>query len=75
MNTSETFLAFGHGRHACPGRFFAVHELKLLMAYIVLNYDVEFLPKRPEGIWRSNFVVPPNVLLKVKRRVKSAHLD
>ena len=52
-----------------------MHELKLLMAYIVLNYDVEFLPKRPEGIWRSNFVVPPNVLLKVKRRVKSAHLD
>ncbi|PAV15330.1 cytochrome P450 [Pyrrhoderma noxium] len=39
--TSSEFLAFGHGRHACPGRFFAANELKAMLAYIVLNYDVK----------------------------------
>ncbi|KNZ80774.1 Ent-kaurene oxidase [Termitomyces sp. J132] len=28
--------------HACPGRFFAVNELKALLAYTLLNYDVSF---------------------------------
>ncbi|PAV15333.1 cytochrome P450 [Pyrrhoderma noxium] len=39
--TSSEFLAFGHGRHACPGRFFAANELKAMLAYIILNYDVK----------------------------------
>ncbi|KAJ8076560.1 hypothetical protein PM082_000983 [Marasmius tenuissimus] len=38
--TTDYFL-FGHGRHACPGRFFAVNELKLLVAHILLNYDIK----------------------------------
>ncbi|KAF4595698.1 Ent-kaurene oxidase [Ophiocordyceps camponoti-floridani] len=29
---------FGHGRHACPGRFFVAHELKLITAYLLRNY-------------------------------------
>ncbi|KAI0362950.1 cytochrome P450, partial [Pilatotrama ljubarskyi] len=39
VNTSTDYIAFGHGRHACPGRFFAANELKLVLAYILLNYD------------------------------------
>ncbi|KAI0360978.1 cytochrome P450 [Trametes cingulata] len=39
VNTSLDYIAFGHGRHACPGRFFAANELKLVLAYILLNYD------------------------------------
>ncbi|KAJ3481441.1 hypothetical protein NLI96_g7662 [Meripilus lineatus] len=38
--TSTEFLIFGHGRHACPGRFFAFTELKLMLIHLVLNYDV-----------------------------------
>ncbi|KAI9431120.1 cytochrome P450, partial [Lactarius indigo] len=37
--TSPTHLSFGHGRHACPGRFFAVTELKVMLARIVMTYD------------------------------------
>lgn len=44
---TDTFLAFGNGRHACPGRFFAMHEMKLMLAHVVLNYEVEFMPTRP----------------------------
>ncbi|KAI0638659.1 cytochrome P450 [Trametes polyzona] len=42
VNTSVDFLTFGHGKHACPGRFFAANELKTMLAYLVLNYDVCF---------------------------------
>ncbi|KAH6912153.1 cytochrome P450 [Coprinopsis sp. MPI-PUGE-AT-0042] len=48
------FLLFGHGRHACPGRFFAVSEIKALVGHILLNYDIK-LPggktEAPPGKW------------------------
>ncbi|KAJ3480750.1 hypothetical protein NLI96_g8125 [Meripilus lineatus] len=40
VSTSSQYIAFGHGKHACPGRFFAANELKCMMAHLVLNYDV-----------------------------------
>ncbi|KAF5327947.1 hypothetical protein D9758_016776 [Tetrapyrgos nigripes] len=36
----EDYIFFGTGRHACPGRFFAVNELKTLCAHVLLNYDI-----------------------------------
>ncbi|KAH9063633.1 cytochrome P450 [Lactarius vividus] len=39
--TSPAHLSFGHGRHACPGRFFAVTELKVILARIVTTYDMK----------------------------------
>ncbi|KAI0684429.1 cytochrome P450 [Earliella scabrosa] len=52
VNTSVDFITFGHGKHACPGRFFAANELKTMMAFLVLNYDVRFAEegKRPANI-------------------------
>ncbi|KAG9308952.1 cytochrome P450 [Chiua virens] len=41
VTTSPEYLAFGHGRHACPGRFFAAAELKTMLAHIVMNYDLK----------------------------------
>ncbi|KAF8325934.1 cytochrome P450, partial [Amanita rubescens] len=40
------FMVFGHGRHACPGRFFAANEIKAMLAYILLNYDVKMANDR-----------------------------
>ncbi|KAH9981729.1 hypothetical protein BJV77DRAFT_355174 [Russula vinacea] len=42
VSTSSEHLFFGYGRHLCPGRFFAVNELKMLFAHIVATYDVKF---------------------------------
>jgi len=42
VSISPKHLAFGLGRHACPGRFFAVNEVKALLARIILTYDVKF---------------------------------
>ena len=36
--TSEN-LTFGFGRHACPGRFFAANEIKMVLANALLRYD------------------------------------
>ena len=38
--TSPKFLPFGYGRHACPGRYFAACKFKIMLAHMVLNYDV-----------------------------------
>ncbi|KAK1993970.1 cytochrome P450 [Colletotrichum falcatum] len=38
--TSETFLAFGRGKEACPGRFFAADYARLVIAHIAMNYKV-----------------------------------
>ena len=36
---SPTNFAFGFGPHSCPGRFFAVYEIKIVLAHILQNYD------------------------------------
>ncbi len=69
VSTSPTYHPFGHGRHACPGRFFAANELKLLLAYMVLNYDFEMLPARTESKWIGSTLVPPmKATVKIRRR-------
>ncbi|KAI1014580.1 hypothetical protein LB504_012224 [Fusarium proliferatum] len=45
VSTSAEHLGFGHGYHACPGRFFAANEIKILLCHMLLKYDW----KLPEG--------------------------
>ncbi|KAF1935949.1 ent-kaurene oxidase [Clathrospora elynae] len=45
VTTNETNLGFGYGRHACPGRFFATNEMKMILARLILDYDI----KMPDG--------------------------
>ena len=53
------WLGFGHSRHACPGRFFASQEMKLMLAHIVMNYDVELNgPGRPPNMLINGASVP-----------------
>ncbi|KAG8160635.1 hypothetical protein KVR01_008899 [Diaporthe batatas] len=44
-SVGDTSLAFGYGRHACPGRFFAANQIKMILATALLKYDL----KMPEG--------------------------
>jgi cytochrome P450 len=69
VSTSPTYMAFGHGRHACPGRFFAANTMKLIMAYIMLYYNVQPLEQRPENEGMAEAIVPPlKATLRVRRR-------
>jgi cytochrome P450 len=66
------FLPFGVGRHACPGRFFASMEIKIMLALILVNYDVSFIPgttERPKNVFFTGGIVPdPKAQLVFKRR-------
>ncbi|KAK9852236.1 cytochrome P450 [Penicillium brevicompactum] len=67
--TSDTFLPFGHARHSCPGRWFASHHIKLVLAYIFLHYDIQGMPERPlNHVWGEHPIPPPGTVIKVKRR-------
>lgn len=67
--TTPEFLPFGHGKHACPGRFFATSEMKLIMAYMVMNYDMEPLDKRPDDIYAGPAKLPPlAATIRIRRR-------
>ncbi|KAI0854403.1 ent-kaurene oxidase [Daldinia vernicosa] len=37
----DTAMNFGLGKHACPGRFFASCEIKMVLAYLLLHYDIK----------------------------------
>ncbi|KAJ8081512.1 hypothetical protein PM082_007357 [Marasmius tenuissimus] len=69
VTTSPNFLAFSHGVHACPGRFFAANQLKLIMANLVLDYDVQPLPSRPVNTPLGDVMIPPiRATMKIRRR-------
>ncbi|KAI0479144.1 cytochrome P450 [Xylariaceae sp. FL0804] len=44
VTTSPAHTLFGHGRHACPGRFFAANEVKVALCHLLLKYDWRFVP-------------------------------
>ncbi|KAF1983467.1 cytochrome P450 [Aulographum hederae CBS 113979] len=39
---SPDHVGFGYGQHACPGRFFAGNEIKLMFAHLVMKYEWRF---------------------------------
>ncbi|OCH91784.1 cytochrome P450 monooxygenase [Obba rivulosa] len=54
------YIAFGRGRHACPGRFYADLELKAIIAHIALNFEVKFDNQlgRPKNEWIASTITP-----------------
>lgn len=70
VSTSDKHMGFGHGEHACPGRFFAANELKIVLCHLVLKYEW----KLPEGhdpqdlVVGSSIAANPSLRLLVRRR-------
>lgn len=66
---SPGYLTFGLGNTSCPGRFFTANLLKLAIAHIVIEYDLEHLDKKPEPTPISTIMQPnPNFNLRLKPR-------
>lgn len=40
VKAGQDNLAFGMGRHACPGRWFATHQIKGMVSYFIKNYEI-----------------------------------
>ncbi|KAI0080996.1 cytochrome P450 [Panus rudis PR-1116 ss-1] len=71
VSTSSDYIPFGHGKHACPGRFFAANELKAMLAHTIVAYDVKFEEEgvRPENIWVAESCIPnPSTPVLFRRR-------
>ena len=54
-----------------PGRFFAAVELKIALAYMVLNYDMKFEDGRsrpPNVFWATAVHAAPNTMVLFKAR-------
>ena len=52
--TDHNNLAFGYGKFACPGRFYAANEMKMMLALMLICYDIRF----PDGCRRPrNFTI------------------
>ncbi|KAG6005681.1 hypothetical protein E4U43_000556 [Claviceps pusilla] len=67
--TGPNHLAFGHGHHACPGRFFAANEIKIALAHLLLKYDFRLHDREPRvkthGLSQNT---DPDFKLDVRRR-------
>ncbi|KAF1852233.1 cytochrome P450 [Cucurbitaria berberidis CBS 394.84] len=69
VTLDDSFLAFGvPGRWACPGRFFALLELKIFVANMLLDYEIGYLKKRPSPIYLLWARYPPDVRIWIRRR-------
>ncbi|KAH8807465.1 cytochrome P450 [Xylogone sp. PMI_703] len=55
----DTFLAFGYGRHACPGKALALAMLKIVIAQFLIDYEYTPLAERPKDGNIGNYLVPP----------------
>lgn len=60
-STGTDNINFGHGIWACPGRFFASAEIKVILAYIITNYDLKLKPGTGKpGSFHYGFAILPD---------------
>ncbi|EEP78020.1 conserved hypothetical protein [Uncinocarpus reesii 1704] len=70
-STDSNNIHFGHGKYACPGRFFASQIVKMIIGHLILKFDFKF----PEGQGRprnlsidENVYPDPSARLMMRRR-------
>lgn len=65
-------INFGHGIWACPGRFFASAEIKVVLAYFLMHYDLKLKPgeaKPAQQHW--GLAILPNPTAEVLFRARN----
>ncbi|RHZ80793.1 hypothetical protein Glove_132g14 [Diversispora epigaea] len=67
----KNYYAFGAGKHACPGRFLAINEIKICMHKLILNYHIKTESgKINEKRYVGPFVLPPSTGIVFEDRKK-----
>ncbi|CCD46911.1 hypothetical protein BofuT4_P114500.1 [Botrytis cinerea T4] len=77
VTTSKEAMNFGHGNHACPGRFFAGVEIKVILIELLRGWDFRNVGDtemkgggRPENFCVDTAINPnPVAEIEFKRRV------
>ncbi|KAI9046112.1 cytochrome P450 [Aspergillus affinis] len=70
-STSAEHFGFGHGLHACTGRFFATTEVKIMLVHLLMKYDWKFADRtsRPSSIMHGMEILSdPTVKLMYRSR-------
>jgi cytochrome P450 len=76
VTTSAESISFGHGNHACPGRFFASNEIKVVLIELLRNWNFRLKgdvlglggeDKRPENV-EYKMTVAPNQTAEIEFR-------
>ncbi|KAK3640734.1 hypothetical protein LTR22_016853 [Elasticomyces elasticus] len=76
VSTSAHHTAFGFGRHACPGRFFASNEIKIVMAHMLMKYDWRVDGDVPQNVeFQGAMMTPPHVVVQLRRRREEIDID
>lgn len=68
VTTSPDHLGFGHGQHACPGRFFAANEAKIALCHILLKYDIKAVNENEPIKIGINMMSNPKGKVAIRRR-------
>ena len=68
VTTSPEHLIFGHGKHACPGRFFASNEIKVALTHLLMMYDWKMVERDGVGPLVEDFDANPEATIMMKRR-------
>ncbi|GAB1203610.1 hypothetical protein APSETT445_002246 [Aspergillus pseudonomiae] len=76
VSTSPNYLGFGHGKQACPGRFFAAMEIKITLCHMLLNYDMKLVKDRNEQtlVKGHNYTTCPRATIVIRRRKEAFQL-
>ena len=76
VTTTAEHMGFGHGQHACPGRFFASNEIKIALCFMLLRYDWQFVPgEEPPRNMEFETISSTNPELRVQMRRRREEVD
>jgi cytochrome P450 len=54
----DALLGLGSGRHTCPGRFFFLNKMKVLIAHVLSNFELEYVRVRSQPL-NTVWLEPP----------------
>ncbi|KAG7123286.1 Cytochrome monooygenase 2 like protein [Verticillium longisporum] len=75
VSTGPASLGFGHGQHACPGRFFAANEVKVALCHLVMKYEWKLAPGCEPKASEFGFSLAVDMNAKVLMRRREPELD
>ncbi|KAJ3495733.1 hypothetical protein NLG97_g3184 [Lecanicillium saksenae] len=75
VSTTADHNAFGHGQHACPGRFFAANEIKVALLGILIKYDFELPEDASPQVYENGLSLVSDPMAKLRFRRREAEID
>ncbi|KAL3447881.1 cytochrome P450 [Aspergillus insuetus] len=76
VSPSPEHMGFGLGKHACPGRFFAINEVKIALCHILLKYDIALAEGCTSSVRKCGLSLgaDPSARLRIRRRREETDL-